>query len=295
MELYLILFIAGVGAFALLTIISIIYGDNVSIKEDKRVAQVKKQEKKKAELSEVEKKQKLVQSLTQPVMDTVFEHYKPRHTDLIRRKLHVTGWDLYFTPLSWIALRLLAILVGIVFAWFLSVKSTVAAIVIGIVIAKLPDLMLNNEYKNIREDLIIHFPETIRIISGYLSVGLIMPKAFEMTAKSAKPRWKKILTEFAIRSKTEGDLEALDWIKEEVDLMEAREFFASVRLAIEDGIPPIESFEKQATIIQRLLDDAILKRIEKRKLLGTVLQGPLLLLILITFALPIIGTIMDFF
>ena len=147
-----------------------------------------------------------------------------------------TPWNLYFTPLSWIALRLLAILAGIVFAWFLSVKSTVAAIAIGIVIAKLPDLMLNNEYNNIREDLIIHFPETIRIISGYLSVGLIMPKAFEMTAKSAKPRWKKILTEFAIRSKTEGDLEALDWIKEEVDLMEAREFFASVRLAIEDVV-----------------------------------------------------------
>lgn len=295
MELYLILFIVGIGAFALLTAISIIFGDNVSVKEDKRVAQVKKQEKKQDVLSEVEKKQKLVQNITQPVIDTVFEYYKPRHTDLIQRKLHVTGWDLYFTPLSWTALRIVMIVAGIVFAWFLSVKSPIAAVVIGIVIAKMPDLMLNNEYKNIREDLIIHFPETIRIISGYLSVGLVMPKAFEMTAKSAKPRWKKILIEFASRSKTEGDIEALDWIKEEVDLMEAREFFASVRLAIEDGIPPIESFDKQATIIQRLLDDAIQKRIEKRKLLGTVLQGPLLLLILITFALPIVGTIIDFF
>ena len=47
MELYLILFIAGIGAFALLTIISIIYGDNVSIKEDKRVAQVKNRRRKK--------------------------------------------------------------------------------------------------------------------------------------------------------------------------------------------------------------------------------------------------------
>lgn len=295
MELYLILFIAGIGAFIILLAISIIFGENVSLKEDKRVAQIKQQEKRKVEISEIEKKQKLVNSITQPVIDTVFEHYKPRNSYVIQRKLHVTGWDLYFTPLSWNALRLVMAAAGLILAWFLSVKAGWVAVIIGLVIAKLPDLMMNNEYNNIREDLIIHFPETIRIMSGYLSVGLVMPKAFEMTAKSAKPRWKKILNEFASRSKTEGDLAALDWIKEEVDLMEAREFFASVRLAIEDGIPPIESFEKQAAIIQRLLDDAIQKRIEKRKLLGTILQGPLLLLILITFALPIVGTIIDFF
>lgn len=295
MELYLILFIAGIAAFALLTFISILFGDNVSIKEDKRVAQIKKQEAKKDELSEIEKKQRLVQNITQPVVNTVFDNYKPKSIYVIQRKLHVTGWDTYFSPVSWLALRLIMIAAGVVLAWFLSIKAGVAALVIGIVIACLPEMMLNNEYKNIREDLIIHFPETIRIISGYLSVGLILPKAFEMTAKTAKPRWKKILTEFSSRCKTDGDLEALTWIKEEVDLMEAREFFASVRLAIEDGIPPIESFEKQAVIIQRLLDDAIQKRIEKRKLLGTILQGPLLLLILVTFALPIVGTIMDFF
>lgn len=295
MEFYIFLFIIGIGIMALLTLISMIYGDNVSIKEDFRVHQVKKQEAKKTSVSDEEKKKQLVESLSKPLMSTVFEHYKPRNSDLIRRKLRVTGWNKYFTPLTWAGIRIWAIVGAMVFLWLLSAKSLPAAVVISIVIVKMPDLLLNNEYNNIRESLIMDFPETIRIISGYLSVGLVLQSAFEMTAKTAKPRWKKILNTFVNKCGTEGELEALSWIKEEVDIMEAREFFASVRLALEDGISPVDSFEKQAVIIQRLLDDAIQKRIEKRKLLGTVLQGPLLLLILVTFALPIVGTILDFF
>lgn len=295
MEFYIFLFIIGIGIMALLTLISMIYGDNVSIKEDYRVHQVKKQEARKKTISDEEKKKQLVDSLSKPLMNTVFEHYRPKNADLIRRKLRVTGWNKYFTPLTWEGLRIWAIAIAAIFLWLLSAKSWPAAIVISVVIIKMPDLLLNNEYNNIRDSLIMDFPETIRIISGYLSVGLVLQSAFEMTAKTAKPRWKRILNTFVSKCGTEGELEALNWIKEEVDIMEAREFFASVRLALEDGISPVDSFEKQATIIQRLLDDAIQKRIEKRKLLGTVLQGPLLLLILVTFALPIVGTIMDFF
>ena len=295
MEFYIFLGIIGVAIMALLTVISIIFGDNVSIKGDVRVHQVKKQEKKKVQKSNDEQTKDLVESITKPLVDTVFEYYKPKNTDMLRRKLKMTGWEKCFTPLSWNAMRIWCVVLALLLLWLLFDKAGFVAIVIAIVIVKLPDLLLNNEYNNIKDDLLMSFPETIRIISGYLSVGLIMPKAFEMTAKTAKPRWKKILNEFVKKSETDGVLDALDWIKEEVDTMEAREFFASVRLAIEGGIPPIESFEKQAVIIQRLLDDATLKRIEKRKLLGTVLQGPMLLLVLVTFALPIIGTIIDFF
>ena len=69
--------------------------------------------------------------------------------------------------------------------------------------------------------------------------------------------------------------------------MEEREFFAAVRLAIDDGIAPLESFEKQAKHIQQLLIDLNEVKIQKRKIIATVLNGPLLVMIMATFVLPL--------
>ena len=295
MEKFIYIIIIGSAVLALALIISIINGGQVSLRDDLRLEQVKKQKDKKEKPDDIECKRALLEALAKPLNETIFEVHKPRSSDKVRRQLKLTGWDKYFTPTTWISLRVWMIIVGLLFAWLIYTESWIAAVIIVGLCFQIPGMLLNNEYNNIREDLLLYFPETIHVIAGYLSTGLTMQRAFEMAAKSAKPRWKNLLLRFVHESETKGTLAALDWIKEEIDIMEAREFFASVRLAVEDGISPLESFDKQATIIQRLLDDAILKRIEKRKMLGTVLQGPLLLLVLVTFALPMVGQIMDFF
>ena len=295
MEKLIYIIIIGSAVFALAMVISIINGGQVSLKNDLRLEQAKKQKDKKEKKSDVESTRSLLEAMAKPLNETVFETYKPKNLAKEARKLKITGWDKYFTPITWLSLRVWMGLVGLLFAWLIYAESWIAAVVILILCIQIPVMLLNNEYNNIRDDLLINFPETLRIIAGYLSTGLTMQRSFEMAAKHAKPRWQNLLLRFVHESDTKGTLAALDWIKEEIDIMEAREFFASIRLAIEDGISPLESFDKQATIIQRLLDDAILKRIEQRKMLGTVLQGPLLMLVLVTFALPMVGQIMDFF
>lgn len=276
-------------------IISILFSENTSTKETKRMRQIRKQEKKKDMISEEERNRQLVDTITRPLAESVLSNYKPKKATMLQRKLRVTGWNKYFNPMSWMALRIWCVAVGLFLCFFMWDYSYKFALALAVIMPMLPNMLLNNEYTNINDDLVMNFPETIRVISGYLSAGLIMPKAFEMASRSAKPRWKKILTEFVDRCNTDGILDALDWIKEEIDFMEAREFFASVRMAIDDGIDPLESFDKQAKNIQQILDDINQKKIEKRKMIATVFQGPLLLLILATFALPIVGTAMDFF
>lgn len=276
-------------------IASILFSENTSSKETKRMRQIRKQEKKKDTISEEERNRQIVDTITRPLAESVLSNYKPKKSSMLQRKLRVTGWNKYFSPMSWMALRLWCSAFGLFLCFFMWDYSYKFALALAIILPMLPNLLLNNEYTNINEDLVMNFPETIRVVSGYLSAGLIMPKAFEMASRSAKPRWKKILTEFVERCNTDGVLDALDWIKEEIDFMEAREFFASVRMAIDDGIDPLESFDKQAKNIQQILDDINQKKIEKRKMIATVFQGPLLLLILATFALPILGTAMDFF
>lgn len=295
MELLFYAIIITLMVLIVFVIISIIFNENTSTKERSRVKQVKKQEKKKDKISEEERNRQLVDTITKPLAESVLSNYKPKRAGALRRKLRVTGWNKYFNPMSWMALRIWCVLVGVFLCFLMWEYETKFALALLLIMPLLPNTLLNNEYKNINEALVMDFPETIRVVSGYLSAGLILPKAFEMASKSAKPRWKKILTEFVERCNTDGVLDSLEWIKEEIDFMEAREFFASVRMAIDDGIDPLESFDKQAKNIQQMLDDINQKKIEKRKMLATVFQGPLLLMIIATFALPILGTAMDFF
>lgn len=276
-------------------VFSIVFSENTSSKEASRIRQTKKQEKRKDPVSEEERNRAIVDSLTKPLEGSILSDFKPKKVSAVKRKLRVTGWDKYFNPVSWMAIRIWCVGLGVLVCLFVFEQSPQFAIALMFIIPMLPNILLNNEFKNINEDLIMNFPETIRVISGYLSAGLIMPRAFEMASRSAKPRWKKILNGFVDRCNTDSVGDALDWIKTEVDFMEAREFFASIRMAIDDGIDPLESFEKQAKNIQQMLDDINQKKIEKRKIIATIFQGPLLLMILATFALPIIGTAMDFF
>lgn len=294
-ETLLLIFIFMTMLMIVFVLLSLLFGNNSSSKQNARVKQFKKAENAGHKIDPDVRKRQLIDAITSPITDTIFEIYKPKSIGSLERKLHVTRWSKFFTPKSFMALEIICVIVALPIWYLLFEESILFSSIIAFIIIFSPGLLLNNEYKNIMEDILYEFPEVIRVISGYLSAGLIMTKAFELTAQSAKPRWKKLLLDFVAICEAEGETEALDWIKNEVDSMEAREFFASVRLSISNGISADESFDKQAAVIQQMLDDIIKKKIEKRKILGTILQGPLLLLILLTFALPIIGSITDFF
>ena len=214
---------------------------------------------------------------------------------LIQKKLKAAKWDKFFSPLQWIAFSLFLALIGLVLAILFGTQSIIFGGMFFVFFCIGPNFLLNNSYKTKTENILIYFPETVRIISGYLSAGLLLPKAFEETAKDASPEWKPLLEEFVAKCNTTDMLTALDWFKEEVNIVEAKEFFATIRLSLELGSSAKNGFAEQADRIQQLLRDSMQKRIEKRKVWATIVQGPILLCVMAAFALPLVATLGDLF
>lgn len=292
--LYFLIIILLIMAFKIL--LSIINSSNESRKQKTRNQQLEMQSKKKVKEDDNDEQiRQVLHKVTEPIIDNVIGGRKIKNPKLLERKLHIAGWDKYFTPIQWKAFELLLrVLAVVMFALFFK-ASWIFALVWLVVFGIGPGFLLNNSYNNITDKLLLSFPETINIIYGYLSAGMTMQKAFEETARNASPEWKTLLEQFVAKCNTTDMFEALDWLKEEVGISEGREFFATVRLSLELGSSAKNGFAEQADRINKLLRDAMQKKIEARKVWATVVQGPVLLLVMGSFALPLMGTMLDIF
>ena len=237
----------------------------------------------------------LIIAITAPLAATIFNIFPPADTTKLKRKLYIVGWSDYFTPVQFMAFRIEMAAIGFVFLYLIYPESKAFGLLLFVVFAIGPNFLLNNSYNNRNEQILIHFPETIRVMSGYLSSGMILTRAVSETAKSASPEWKELLNTFSFKCDTESVGDAIDWIKNEVDILEAREFFAVVKLTVQLGHSVRDGFIEQADLIQELLRNTMQKKIEKRKVLATVIQAPIFLCIIAAFALPVIGTFIDLF
>lgn len=284
-----LLFIIGNIVYSIITMTS-------SSKMDKMRESELQQQEKKANNPDTDKKiRETIDKVTAPVIENVVSIKPPKNLVKIQRKLYVAGWSKYFSPVQWIAFSIILKLVGVVLFALLSTQHIVAGLVGFAVPGIMPGFLLNNSYNNRNENLLISFPETIRIISGYLSAGLTLPQACQKAVSNVADDWKPLLQGFLVKCDTVGIMDALDWFKNEVDIVEAREFFATVKLTLELGGSARNGFIEQADNIQKLLRDAMIKRIEKRKIWATAVQAPIFLCIIGAFALPVVGSFIDLF
>lgn len=284
-----LLFIIGNIIYSIVTMQS-------SSKIDKmRKNELEKQEKANSKIEQEEQIKGVIDKVTTPVIEKVISRRPPKNLIKIQRRLYVAGWSKYFTPVQWVAFTIILQIVGVVLFALLASESVIAGAVAFAVPGIMPTFLLNNSYNNRNDNLLISFPETIRIISAYLSAGLTLPKSVEKAINNVADDWKGLLQGFLVKCDTVGILEALTWFQNEVDIIEAREFFATVRLTIELGGSVRTGFAEQADNIQKLLRDAMIKKIEKRKIWATVVQAPIFLCIIGAFALPVVGSFADIF
>lgn len=247
---------------------------------------------------DAETDKKIIESLNkvmEPVSEVVSLIYRPKNTYLLERKLKTAGWSDYFTPFTWTAFTVLLGAVGLLLGFLFWGESKPFAIMIGGALTIAPTFLLNNSYNNRKDAVLISFPETIRIITGYLSGGLILVDAVKAAAASAAPIWREFLMHFCDIADAESTEKALDYLKDECDIPEGKEFFATVRLTMDLGGSVREGFLRQAESIDELLEMAIQKKIEKRKVIATVLQAPIFFCILGSVGLPVISSVIDLF
>ena len=266
-----------------------------SSRERERMKLLASQNKKNKEEETSEDAKELINKITQPVSEVVSLVYRPKNAYLIERQLKTAGWSDYFTPTTWTAFTVLLGLLGLFLGFLFWGESKIFAAVFALVPIVAPAFLLNNSYNNRKEEILSGFPETIRIITGYLSGGLILTDAMKQTAKSASPIWKQFLEDFCERAEAESPKEALEWLQDECDIPEGKEFFATVRLTMELGGSVRDGFLRQAANIDELIEMEMQKKIEGRKMWATLVQAPIFLDIIAAVGLPVIGNMGDLF
>lgn len=224
--------------------------------------------------------------------------YKKQALKDVEENLKFIQWDDTFTPNSFMAvdvfLKVFGGLAFVVFSLFGGNYILIGALIFVVAFFGLR-MMYESEIKTKKENLLIDFPELIRIVSGYLCSGMDLVSSFSEASKYVSDDWGRLLKEFEINSQMKDTEEALNILRNSVDIFEVSEFVALVKLMIEQGGDVKDGFLEQADKIRYLQRALFDLKIGKRKTWGTILQGPLLLVNLAVLALPILYGAMQVF
>lgn len=232
----------------------------------------------------------MIDAVTKPIINHVFSRFKPKKLELLERQLRMAKWDKHFTPIQYRALNYLLKAVGLIaFLLFFQV-STFMAVLWGFILIFAMDILFKNSVINRRDRIFNDFPEFIRIVEGYLTANMPFPKAVEESIKYVGDEWKPILKQFVIECEIKSIDEALEFLKEEVDLFEMREFVSIVKLNLEQGGDAKDSFSAQAEKIREIQMDLIAVKIGKRQTMGIIVQAPLLLCNMAVLGLPVVSS-----
>lgn len=236
----------------------------------------------------------IIDKVTKPVILHILPKLKPRNLEQLERDLRMAKWDKLFTPTQYRALSLTLKVAGLLAGLLLYNMSSAMALVWAVALIFGLDYLLRNSKNNRKEKLMTDFPDFIRITEGYLTANVPFSQAVSESIKYVGEEWKPILQDFVVQCDVKSIGEALESLKNEVDLFEVREFVALVKLTLEQGGDASESFSAQADKIREMQLDMIAIKIGKRQMMGIAIQAPLLLCNLLVFGLPTIASMTSF-
>lgn len=284
-QLLLIIFAISVFAFVRNILLLVFNIKDMKVYK-KRLKQLKSQTRKDTELHE------LIDTITKPVITTIFPKLTFLDFEKTDEALKYAKYKI--NAKQFIAVKLMLKAVGILlFTLFMSDGVLPLAILFGAVPFFLPQFLLNNSVKNRKEKLMLEFPEFIRIAQGYLSANKTFERAIVETMPFLSDEWQEILRMVIVKMQNEDVPSALNFLKEEVGTLEAKEFISVVNLTLEQGRTASEGFNVQADKIQELLYDMMLIKIGRRKIYGILIQAPLLLCNIAVIGLPVVHSFMN--
>lgn len=237
--------------------------------------------------------QEIIDKITNPVSKTVATRLSVKDMNSIEKKLKIAQWDKNISPQQFASLQVITKILAIVFFALFYKQSKFIAILWGGILFVGLEFLLNNSAKNRKERIMMGFPDFIRITQGYLSANMPFVKSVEESIKFVNKEWQEILQQFVVECELSSIEEALENLKQETDIFEIKEFVSLIRLTLEQGGGAKEGFESQAEKIQELLHDVILMKIGNRKMMGIIIQGPLLLCNIAVLALPTIDAMLN--
>lgn len=236
----------------------------------------------------------MIDTVTTPIIKYLLPKLRMRDKDKLKKDLKMAGWDSNFTPDQYIAMDIILKVVGVVLAGLLFNVSWQMALVWFVLPFFGFGFFFNNSIKEKKKKIFNEFPNFIRIIQGYLTAGIPLSKAVEEALPYMSLEWKAMMRDFVINTNLLSVQDAIGKLNDEVDIFEIQEFFSLVRLNIEQGINVKESFDGQREKVVDMQFEAMMGKIGQRQMMATVLQGPLLITMIVSFGLPVLYSMVNF-
>ncbi len=213
-----------------------------------------------------------------------------------KKDLEFIGWDDTFTPESYIGtvwgLRCFSIPVFL-FGLIQSAPVNIVLFAVAAACAFGLEWWVKSEVNALNDELFSEFPDFIRIVSGYLSADIPLVQSITDSIKYVGEAWNPILKTFVIDCENKSVDYALERMKNTVDLFDVKEFVSLIRLTLEQGGNAKDGFLSQAEKIAELQKNQFILKVGRRKMMGQVVQMPLLLINMIVLAMPTLMNALD--
>lgn len=243
--------------------------------------------------SQDDETKEFLNNLARPVLKYVLPFLEKKDTEKLQQDLTFTGWNKYMDAEQYRAISIILKAVGVIAVFLLWDVGVPIALMWGALLIFGMNFFLNNSLKNKKEALFSGFPDFIRLVQGYLAAEMPLTNAIENTIEFVNDDWKPYLKDFVINSRTRSATDALNTMRNEIDIFEVKELLSLIRLSIESGVDVQESFENQNEKVRNMQLAIMMRKIEKRKMMATIIQGPLLLTIIIALGLPTLESMMN--
>lgn len=236
--------------------------------------------------SQDEETKEFLNKFTEPVIKFVLPRLKYSDSQKLEDDLKFSGWSKWMGAAQYRAINIILKAVGVVAFLLLMKVQIMFAFVWFMVLFFGMGFFFNNTIANKKEAMFGDFPEFIRLTQGYLTAEVPLTEAIENTIEYVSDEWKPYLKRFSVNARIKSVGDALSILQEEIDIFEVRELLSLIRVSLDQGIDVKDSFESQTEKVRGMQLDAMMKKIEKRKMMAIALQAPLLLTIIVAFGLP---------
>lgn len=222
----------------------------------------------------------------------IYKRKKSPKDELLEIRLKMIDFDKYFGAREWKAFSIFMVFVSIALLIILSFVSTTYALIASGIMLIMPQAYYFSQVKDVRFALLSKFPNIITLINGYLKAGYTLEKAVIATIPFAGKKWAPILTKFVTDIDLMGVEYALNNLKLATDIPEVREFCSLVKVAYEQGDVG-SSFEDQAVRMKEVQRNVLKQKIEARKSMTILAQGPTLLAVFILAGAPVVKQVSE--
>lgn len=244
--------------------------------------------------SEDDETKAFLNKVTAPIVSYLLPKIKYRDNDELGRALKFTGWDKLMNVPQFRALDIILKGVGIIAFVLLFNFHKLFAIAWLIIPFFSLKFFLKNTANNKKDKMFSEFPEFIRLTQGYLTAEMTLTEAIENTIDYVGDEWKPYLRQFSVNARIKSVRDALFSLQQDIDIFEVRELFSLIRVSLDQGVDVKDSFETQTDKVRSMQLEIMMKKIEKRKMMAIALQAPLLLTIIVSFALPTMEAMVGF-